>query len=377
MTAFCKPAWRLAPDLQGTSAAKSQEVKDELKKYIDNDFLTPLIISAEALSRFTYEELEDLIEFLRLRDLAIEAVAYIRDFRPWCESLFQQSVKYGTWNGGLFPLGREAYRSSVEKFDRILGAECVQLWKYDRSLFPRGCVVRDFFQRLNIGGYDEKRTEFNKGIGLEAAKLLLAYHQSGLGLVYDSPSFRRNLVLADHILKMPDTPVRFHPDLIARRAIEEAADLEWMENRLGVSVFTARTETGEHFSSIRSERDLQDFSPEALAWLAAQSGHQVRFENDPQKTAQQAAEAMAKLRNKLCDAATTSQAGSPPVVLPKIIWLFWSQGIASAPPLVATCVESWREKNPDWGIRLLDESSAEPYLRRAAFSASHGRFLPR
>lgn len=312
MTAFCKPAWRLAPDLRGTSPAKSQRVKDELKKYTDNDCLTPLIISAEALSRFTYEELKDFIEFLGLRDLAIQAVAYIRDFHPWCESLLQQSVKYGTWHAGLFPFGREAYRFSIDKFDRILGAESVQLWKYDRSLFPGGCVVRDFYQRLNIGVYDGKQTEYNKGIGLEAAKLLLAYHHSELGLVYDSPSLRKNIALADHMLGMPDTPVRLHPDLIARRAIEEAADLEWMENRLGESVLAERTETREHFSVIRSERDLQDFSRESLAWLAAQSGHQIRFEKDPQETTRQAAEAVAELRNKVCAAATTSEARRSP-----------------------------------------------------------------
>lgn len=51
--------------------------------------------------------------------------------------------------------------------------------------------------------------------------------------------------------------------------------------------------------------------------------------------------------------------------LPKVIWMFWSQGFRSAPPLVQKCVASWREQNPAWDIRLLDESSAEPYLRRA------------
>jgi hypothetical protein len=366
MTAFCKPAWRLAPDLRGTSRAKSQKVKDELIKYTDNDCLTPLIISAEALSRFTYEELEDFIEFLRLRDLAIEAVAYIRDFSPWCESLFQQSVKYGTWHGGLFPLGGEAYRFAVEKFDRILGAESVQLWKYDRSLFPTGCVVRDFFQRLNIGVYDGKQTEFNKGIGLEAAKLLLTYHQSGLGAVCDESSFGKNALLANHIRGMPDTPVKFHPDLIARRAIEEAADLEWMENRLGESIHSARTQKGEHFSFIRSESDLQNFRPEALAWLAAQSGCQIHERGTPKETAIEVALAMNALRDKVCAAATEQTAGGKASVLPKIIWLFWSQGFAAAPQLVSTCVESWREKNPGWEVRLLDESSAEPYLRRAA-----------
>lgn len=50
---------------------------------------------------------------------------------------------------------------------------------------------------------------------------------------------------------------------------------------------------------------------------------------------------------------------------PKLIWMFWHQDFSSAPPLVEACVTSWRATNPGWEIRLLDGSSAEPYLRRA------------
>ena len=53
------------------------------------------------------------------------------------------------------------------------------------------------------------------------------------------------------------------------------------------------------------------------------------------------------------------------VALPKVIWMFWSQGFAAAPSLVQNCVASWREQNPGWDTRLLDKSSAEPHLRRA------------
>lgn len=65
---------------------------------------------------------------------------------------------------------------------------------------------------------------------------------------------------------------------------------------------------------------------------------------------------------------------------PQIIWIYWDRGLVSAPPLVKTCVESWRVQNPDWDVRLLDAEnlrdtvdmsdvvSANPQLTIQAFA---------
>ncbi len=45
------------------------------------------------------------------------------------------------------------------------------------------------------------------------------------------------------------------------------------------------------------------------------------------------------------------------MTLPKTIWMYWHQGEAAAPPLVAKCIQSWRDFNPDWQIRVLDADS--------------------
>lgn len=41
----------------------------------------------------------------------------------------------------------------------------------------------------------------------------------------------------------------------------------------------------------------------------------------------------------------------------KTIWMYWHQGEAAAPPLVAKCIQSWRDFNPDWQVRVLDADS--------------------
>lgn len=42
---------------------------------------------------------------------------------------------------------------------------------------------------------------------------------------------------------------------------------------------------------------------------------------------------------------------------PKHIWMLWQQGWHDLPPIVEVCVRSWRDRNPDWQLHLLDERS--------------------
>lgn len=44
--------------------------------------------------------------------------------------------------------------------------------------------------------------------------------------------------------------------------------------------------------------------------------------------------------------------------IPRILWIFWSQGEEEAPLLVRHCIASWRLHHPDWDIRVLDSQSA-------------------
>lgn len=42
--------------------------------------------------------------------------------------------------------------------------------------------------------------------------------------------------------------------------------------------------------------------------------------------------------------------------IPKIIWMYWHNGIENAPPLVQICSESWQRKNKEWRLCVLDNS---------------------
>lgn len=51
-----------------------------------------------------------------------------------------------------------------------------------------------------------------------------------------------------------------------------------------------------------------------------------------------------------------------PKVLPKILWLYWHDGIANASPVIQSAVQSWLTLNPGWDVRILDDSSLDRYV---------------
>ena len=48
--------------------------------------------------------------------------------------------------------------------------------------------------------------------------------------------------------------------------------------------------------------------------------------------------------------------------IPKIIWTYWNDGIDRAPPLIKTCVATWKRHNKDYEIRILTQDNYRQYL---------------
>ena len=52
----------------------------------------------------------------------------------------------------------------------------------------------------------------------------------------------------------------------------------------------------------------------------------------------------------------------PGSVIPNVIWSFWAQGATEIPPVIETCVETWRANAGVASIRVLDLLSLSEYL---------------
>ncbi|MGB3806636.1 MAG: capsular polysaccharide synthesis protein [Erythrobacter sp.] len=46
----------------------------------------------------------------------------------------------------------------------------------------------------------------------------------------------------------------------------------------------------------------------------------------------------------------------------RTVWMLWLQGETAAPPLVRHCIDTWRNHNPDWTIRVLDKDSVGAFI---------------
>jgi Capsular polysaccharide synthesis protein len=50
-----------------------------------------------------------------------------------------------------------------------------------------------------------------------------------------------------------------------------------------------------------------------------------------------------------------------PKQVPRILWSYWKQGESAAPDLVKSCIASWRDLNPGWDVRVLDDGSVSRF----------------
>lgn len=48
--------------------------------------------------------------------------------------------------------------------------------------------------------------------------------------------------------------------------------------------------------------------------------------------------------------------------IPKKIWIYWDKGETDAPYIVKKCFDSWRTKNTDWEITIIDSDSIANYV---------------
>jgi len=374
--AFSSNPTRYAPDLGIVDAKRRESIREVLRKAIAGLASDRLVISAECLSEFNPAEIGEFIDFLRSQNLNLEAVAYIREWRSWYESIFQQTSKYGTWPSEMFPLRFSAYRSAIEAFDALLGKQNVHLFKYDKERFPQGCVVRDFFNRLDLGDPGDIERELNQGISLDAVKFLRAFHNSGLRKVSDTATIERNILLANYMEKLAGEPVRFAPALLDELLQGDDSDLEWIESRLGDSLRpNDAIQTKE--DGIRMKEDLENFSPESLDWLERESGDRLERAGAPGEIALRVAHAMTRLQDRLCVCNKSLEIDPHRrESVPRILWIFWQQGEENAPALVKHCIESWHRTNPGWEIRVLDRAAAQPFLLSSAIPSNRLEALP-
>lgn len=220
---------------------------------------------------FSFDELNDFYSLIVQYARNVIAVGYIRSPKAYVESLFQQNLKMGKVNSFDLEKRFPCYQDLFEKFDVIFGKENVQYWNFNPSTFANNCVVEDFYHRLGIDCFSETIVRVNEGLSLEVISLLYAYskYRQEIGLDYtEQPKFPLLFNFPDKY--QSKEKLRFSSRLILPLLEKNYRQIEWMENRMGVSL--AEDILKDDCHAVHSEVDLLKFAPKTTKWLAEKLG---------------------------------------------------------------------------------------------------------
>jgi hypothetical protein len=228
------------------------------------------IISAEACWWMNRTEFERIRAFMADRGYRVRIIVYLRPWKQWAESMFQESVKHSqnTPRELRIPTLLYDYPERIQMLEAVFGPEQVQVFKYDPRTFPEGCVVRHFCEQLGIH-FDARRIRrANESLKLPAVQLLYAHWKLGPQREKSELESLASMLVTRQLQKLDGPSFCIHSSLFEPYVPDMARQRFWLEQRLGVS-FEEDIYAHDDRSSIREEADLLNFSPDTVSWLAA------------------------------------------------------------------------------------------------------------
>ncbi|PKO27388.1 MAG: hypothetical protein CVU36_20180 [Betaproteobacteria bacterium HGW-Betaproteobacteria-9] len=190
-----------------------------------------LILSAEAITGFDLEAVQELGALLRQYASDIQVYAYVRDPFDYVKAITQEAIKWGHAGDHLHPL---SYRSNFVHIEDVFGAECVAYRLYRRDKLLSGDVIADFASWIGLKNEPAHRLEVNATLSTNAVRCIYALNSfpmfsSGSDVLHHS--WRELLGVVGRLF-----PGRFEiPARLVSREID-IWDMGWMEARLGQSL---------------------------------------------------------------------------------------------------------------------------------------------
>jgi hypothetical protein len=190
-----------------------------------------LILSAETITSFDSESMQELGALLRQYASDIQVYAYVRDPSGYVKAATQEWIKWGYTGDDLHPL---SYRNNFGHLEEVFGAECVSYRLYRREALLNGDVIADFGSWIGLKKEPALRLEANVTLSTDAVRCIYALNSSpmfssGNGLLHNA--WRELLGVFGRLF-----PGRFEiPARLVAREIN-VWDMGWMEARLGQSL---------------------------------------------------------------------------------------------------------------------------------------------
>jgi hypothetical protein len=232
-----------------------------------------LILSAESAWFMDQAGWQHFRRFMEARRFTVSVIAYLRPWKQWLESHFQQRMRAG-W-GPIQALPDDLiilnHKDRILKLDAVFGAENVELVKFERSSFPEGCVVQDFCRRVGIRFDPARVIRANDSLHLPALRFLYSYRRFGAGSTLGWKAMTEYRLLVQRMDELGGPPMRFHSSLVETLLDMLSPQRAWLEKRLGES-WDEDIHRYDDSISIRDESDLLTYEPKDLEWLAEATG---------------------------------------------------------------------------------------------------------
>lgn len=270
-----------------------------------------LILSGEDSWVWDEDQIKQFIELLSTEKTKAQVIAYIRPWKGFLESNFQQIIKgrtvflqrdtRGTAPPPLKPnVPRKIdYQKTIETLDAHFGNENLILRKFDPKDFQDRCVVQDFCKQIGVSIAANSIRRSNDSIGLNAVRMLHAYKSFG-----QEETRMRELATWQHsqltlaLGDMPDTPFRLHSEMTNPIIEPYLTQIPWLEDRLGVS-FQEDFEKHDNSPCIRTMEDFFRFEEPSLRWLATRTKCNMPISLHGEQTAKEVAKMIHILRHGL------------------------------------------------------------------------------
>ncbi|QKE65032.1 hypothetical protein HNE05_17285 [Aquipseudomonas campi] len=227
-----------------------------------------LLISGEQISSMPPAALTRLRDFLAPHFQNIRVVSYVRPPASYLASAFQQRLKKRSPNFEPMRLYR-SFKDTFQKFDDIFGRTNVELWKFDSTTLHNRCAVSDFCQRLGLEFPAERIRTENESMSRQFVGLLYVYRKFAPELaaslqIAEVEGLNRKLsgIWSDKFALSHELTQAIHQ--------QHAADIAWMEQRLGQSLEETLRKEPKH--AISREEDLIQTPSETIEGLYSALG---------------------------------------------------------------------------------------------------------
>jgi hypothetical protein len=195
---------------------------------------TRFFVSSERLTQIDDAgSVEPFARWIGARASEIRVIAYVRPPVSWGRSMLQQALKSGIVRpGGLRPVWAQ-YRERFERLDGAFGRDRVELVAFRPERFPGGDVVADFAARLGLEVAPGSAERANESLSLEAAAILFATHRARREAGERIVPHTAARAYVEAVRRLPGRPLVLAAALWAEPLRDQAADLAWIEDRLG------------------------------------------------------------------------------------------------------------------------------------------------